>query len=412
MIKRLLVICLVFFMILVLAGCWDSREVEELGIISGIAIEAAENNRVRVVFQYINTSVQSGQGSGGSQAALQKPYRNQVTEGDTFYDALKQLPNETIARRFFAHSEILIISEQFARERGITEISDYMDRDPQFRGNAFLLVGRGNDMVSLMDTAGTISSTPTHRLNNILRHQDLTSTYGLLRLADFNRVLDSGYEQPFTGLVEQHPSLSRPDAPGHGLLDGQVPEPAYDLAINGTALFKEDKMVGWLNQEESRGLLWLRGEVKQGRIKFSLPDDNEGIILTEIHQAKTRVKPYINDGEVIMDVKIDVKSVVEEVTGRTPLDMADDLERLEEAQNQAVLKEVEAALNIAQRQLQVDAFGFGEIVHRRYPRQWQEMKYNWADIFPGLQVQVEVKSTILHTNLTSHSASVRAETKD
>lgn len=181
------------------------------------------------------------------------------------------------------------------------------------------------------------------------------------------------------------------------------------MAINGTALFKDDKMVGWLNQEESRGLLWLRGQVNRGQIKFSLPEGSKGLMSNEIYTAKTKIKPVVSNGQIIMKVKIDAETVVEEITADVPMDRPEDIKRLEQAQDQAIYREIQAALDAAQKQLQVDVFGFGEAIHREYPQQWQEMKPVWDELFPELQVELEIKSTILHTNLISRSPSSGTE---
>ena len=55
MIKRSVVLTLLLCVSLFANGCWDAREVEELGIVHGIGVESADNNRVRVIFQHINT---------------------------------------------------------------------------------------------------------------------------------------------------------------------------------------------------------------------------------------------------------------------------------------------------------------------------------------------------------------------
>jgi spore germination protein KC len=408
MIKRSVVLTLLLCVSLFANGCWDAREVEELEIVHGIGVESADNNRVRVIFQYINTSVQGGaQQSGGSTTTFQKPYRNQVIEADSIYDAIKQLPKETIARRFFAHTEVFIVSEEYVRNRGIAEISDYVGRDPQFRPNVWLLVGRGKDLTSLMDTPGIISPIPTQRVTSVLEHHDLVSAYAPLKLGEFIRYLQSGSTQPFTAIIEFLPGPSRPAEAGHGILAGQVPEPAYKLDLNGTALFKNGKMVGWLDQKESRGLLWLRGEVKQGEIRFPLPGVAGGSVATEINKTKTKVKPVLRNDELIIFVEINAQTVIQEVTSSFPVDK--EIKKLEDAQNQAVVREVQSVLDKAQKQLQVDAFGFGEAVHREYPRQWQQMKSDWDEIFPGIQVQLEVKTKIVGTNLTSRPVDVGSD---
>ena len=158
-------------------------------------------------------------------------------------------------------------------------------------------------------------------------------------------------------------------------------------------------MVGWLNEKESRGLLWLRGELKQGEIRFPLPDMTGGSVTTEINRTRTKVKPVLRNDELIIYVEIHAQTVIQEVTGTFPMDKQ--IKQLEDAQNQAVVNEVQSVLDKAQKQIQVDAFGFGEAVHRQYPEQWQQMKSDWDEIFLEIQVQLEVKTRIIGTNLTS-----------
>lgn len=50
---------------------------------------------------------------------------------------------------------------------------------------------------------------------------------------------------------------------------------------------------------------------------------------------------------------------------------------LEKRQAAVIESEVKAALRKAQAELGVDIFGFGEAVHRKYPKEWQELKGRW-----------------------------------
>ena len=60
----------------------------------------------------------------------------------------------------------------------------------------------------------------------------------------------------------------------------------------------------------------------------------------------------------------------------------------------AVRNEVLAALQAAQEDLESDILGLGRAVHNAYPREWQVMKDNWDEIFPALEVEVEVLATL------------------
>lgn len=390
------------FLIVSLSGCWDRREVEDLGVVHSIGIELGENDRVRVIFQYINTSVHSGGGGGGRSTTFEKPYRNRVIEAESLYDAIKQLPDEAVARRFFAHTELLIISKEFARERGLTGITDYLTRDPQFLPRAWLIIGCGCSLVELMDTSGVISPVPTQRIRNMLMHRKKVSNYAPLRLGEFTAAMQSDGCQPYTAVIELWPNpFVPPPSEGFGYVSGEIPEPMHTLIINGTALFREDKLIGQLDRHESRGLLWLRGEVREGQIKFPLPDDPDRSISTEIIKTKTEVKPVIRDGELLIQVKISADTVVEEVQGHFPFDRAENIKRLEKAQNQAIVRDIEAALVRAQKEFQSDAFGFGDAVHRQNPEVWQQIEAEWTDIFPSVAVELEVETIIRRTNLTS-----------
>ncbi len=390
-----------------LTGCWDSREVEELGIISGIAVDLTEDGRMRTVFQFVNTAVLS-KGSSGRGLEFEKAYRNVAIDADNLFDAMKQLSLQTTVRRFFAQTEILLVSENFAQSRGMAELIDYFLRDPQIRPNTWVVITQ-DDVAELMDIGGRINPVPTYLLADLLKQHALVSSYAPLRLGEFNRIMQSPSSHPFTACVEVAPNHALPAENGHGINNGMVPEQPKLMAVTGTAVFRKDKMAGWLDQQQSRGLLWLRGEVKNGQIKFPIPGREDKTMSVEILEARSKLEPRIENGQFVMEVKIKVSSAVEQMTAYYPLDESESLKELEEAQSQAVAAEIQSALDKAQKQYQLDIFGFGEAVHRSHPEEWQQIKDNWSDIFPGVQVRLEIHSTIRHTNLTSSPPQIENE---
>jgi spore germination protein KC len=51
----------------------------------------------------------------------------------------------------------------------------------------------------------------------------------------------------------------------------------------------------------------------------------------------------------------------------------------------------EKALNKAQKELKTDIFGFGEAIHRKYPKTWEKLKDDWNDKFTDLPVNITVE---------------------
>ncbi|KJS64715.1 MAG: hypothetical protein JL50_18965 [Peptococcaceae bacterium BICA1-7] len=385
-----------------LPSCWDRREVERLGIVMTVGIESAPGGKVRVIVQNINPgAIGKGGGGGGLMGgggAGGKPYRNRLGEGNTIFDAIRELSRETPRQLFFAHNQVIIISEEMARERGLREITDFFERHPQIRRTTWLLVGKG-PLSALMDEPGRLEDNPAQRVVGIINERDLTSQYAVQKLGDFLEMMESEGSQPYTAVLERKINKAAPEEHKNRLAEGHIAEPHQNVQIDGTAIFRRDKMVGWLNSRESRGLLWIRGKVRGGVIDVPNPDQKGQIIVLEIIKSKTKLKPEIKDGQIILTADIAVESNLGETTGELDIVKPETVTRLEELQARAIQGEIESALARAQEEYGVDVFGFGEALHRKYPRQWKEMKSRWSELFPEVQVQVGVKAKIRRTGL-------------
>lgn len=402
MIVRIVLPLLTFFCLLSVSGCWDRNEPEDLGVVSAVAVEKGDQGKIRLTIQTLNTTALA-KGSSGRGVEFEKAYRNTVAEADTIFEALSKMSRTTATKRFLSHTNVFLVSEDLARERGVMEIIDFLERDPQIRLDAWLVIARGS-VVELLDVPGRISSSPSIRIADIIKHRELSFSYAPLKLAEFIRMLQSDSTHPFTAVVESQPNLSFIMEQGHGILYGSVPEPLNNVTLNGTAVFKQDKMVGWLDDRESRGLLWLRGEVKQGTMEFPVAGTEGKKVVTAIVGAKTELQPEIKDGHYRITVKIEVESYLEDNQAGIGVEKMAELKKVENAQGLQVERDVRAALKKAQTEYQVDVFGFGEAMHRKYPDEWKLIKTEWSQIFPRVEVEIEVKSNIRHTSLISKPA--------
>ena len=400
-INKTLLVLMIISLLLTLPACWDRREVERLGMVMSIGIEPAPGGKVRVILQNINPAA-LGRGGGGvglmAGRSGSKPYRNRLGEGNTIFDAIRELSRETPRELFFAHNQVIIVSEELAKERGLREITDFFERHPQIRRTTWLLVGKGQ-LSALMDEPGRLEENPSQRVVGIIDERDLTSSYAVQKLGDFLEMMESEGSQPYTAVLERKINKASPEEHKNRLAEGHIAEPHQNVQISGTALFRRDKMVGWLNSKESRGLLWVRGKVRGGVIDIPNPDQKGQLITLEIIKSKTKLKPEIKDGQIIMAVEIAVESNLGETTGELDVVKPETIEKLEELQARAIQGEIESTLARAQEEYGVDVFGFGEALHRKYPGQWKEMKSRWSELYPEVQVQVGVKAKIRRTGL-------------
>jgi spore germination protein KC len=83
---------------------------------------------------------------------------------------------------------------------------------------------------------------------------------------------------------------------------------------------------------------------------------------------------------------------------------------LEDPKNTKVLekaleKEIEGRLKVTidqvQKEMETDIFGFAEAFEQKYPKKWNEVKDDWEEIFPKVEVTFDIKARVLRTGTGS-----------
>ncbi|MEW6173635.1 MAG: Ger(x)C family spore germination protein [Bacillota bacterium] len=380
------------------AGCWDLREVEDLGFAVATAVDTVPLGEVRLLVQVINPRALGGGPRGGVTAGASipaKPYRNYETVGRTVFDAMRELSLNVPKKLYFAQNREILFTEKMA-QKGLGEIIDFFDRSVQIRKLAYVLVVKGK-MEEVMEPPGALAASPALRIEGIMRHQHMANHYPMVSLGDFLGFLAAGGQEAYCPVIrlEKNPTQTlRPHEPAP-----LAPEPYLQIKIAGTALFRKDKLVGFLNEHETRGLLWTQGKVQGGHLDIPCPS-GKGKVSLEILRSKARMKPEIaGDGRLRVTVKIREEANLVE-TG-CPLDVGkvEVIKQLETLQARVIEREVTDAVRRAQ-EYKSDAFGFGAAFHRRYPRQWREMRDAWAEeFFPEAEVKVVADTKIRRTDL-------------
>lgn len=112
-------IILLVFITPLLSGCWNSRELNELSITSGLGIDKVDGKYVFTT-QIINPS---------EVAKERAPKRTVVTtlaeKGDTLFEAWRKMTKKSATKMYFSHVRVLIIGEDLAKE-GVSKILDVM----------------------------------------------------------------------------------------------------------------------------------------------------------------------------------------------------------------------------------------------------------------------------------------------
>ncbi|MGQ9511873.1 Ger(x)C family spore germination protein [Thermodesulfitimonas sp.] len=188
--------------------------------------------------------------------------------GRTIFDAIRELSLIVPKRLFFARNREILFGERLSRE-GLGKALDFFDRSVDIRKLAHVLVVRGK-MPEVMEVPNPHEIGPALRIDVLMREQQRANHFPPVNLGDFLGLLATEGQGAYCAVVwvKRNPSFTtRPDKPFT-----PAPEPYLEIKIGGAALFRGEKLVGYLNEHETRGLLWTQGKVQGGHLELSCPD--------------------------------------------------------------------------------------------------------------------------------------------
>lgn len=366
----------IFFM---LGGCWDRIELNDLALITALAFDKGENNQIQVTAQIIIPQNQGGGGAmgggtGGSGGAGRRT-TIRSEKGINIAEALSKLQRKVPRKQFWGQCKVFIFSEALAKS-GIQEHFDFLIRHPQQRERAYMFVSKGMaaDALELYPPIERSSAEVLRKLSDLETgiRVDMEQLSIMLKGDSRTAILPLVYVLPKSKSAEPFQMIPY---------------------ILGTAIFNKDKMVGEFSEKMTRGVMWVRNEINEYTVTFHAEKSEDLVSLSPV-KAKVRLIPKIEGEQWIMNINVHTEgNIVQNGTIMNPTN-PELLKTLEKAYASDVRERIELAMDEAQHKLKVDILNFAKEFHRKYPKQWEQAKENWEQIFPEIQVHTEIEAHI------------------
>lgn len=378
--KRFIKIVALLLCTLTLTGCWNSRELDSLAITLGYAVDKSPDEGMIDLTAQVALIADGGGGSsdGGSESSSKsstaEAFWNVTGTGRNIFSIVRDFTHKTSRKLYNPHCQIIIFGNDLAEE-GIRNYLDIFFRDHETRLTVYVLVARNraDEILSLQPKLTQLTSLS---ISELIEGQGANSETVKIRVMDFlNRLISE---------------TTAPIAPIIGIENEGGEEV---IKVGGTAVFKDDKKIGELNNTETRGLLWVLGQVESGAITLNSPD-GDGNVEIEIIDAQSSVEVELNDdGSVSAHVKITESGNIAGQTGAVDLSKDENVDILEDSLRNEIANEVLLSIQKS-KELGADVYGFGDMVYKKYPKQWEEMKGNWEELFKNMYIEVEVEASI------------------
>lgn len=371
---------LLIAMATVCGGCWDRREINDIALVMASSIDLEKDGSYSGSVQIAVPARQIGN-------TQQKAKQFFVESGTGFnVQQLIQKEQPKLSREMFvSHRRVLFIGEKLARN-GLKDILDHFSRNSTTRLRTFVLVVKGGEGKDALNTDYPLEFVPTEAVREMENLVGGTA----VTMRDLFIAASGGGIQPILGVIELTES------------SGEVKGKSgirRTFNLSGTAVFKDLKLTGFLDNHDTQYMLWVTGKLKKGMMTVQLPEQKKGVSV-RLTEAKRTIDPSIEGGKVKFAIHLKGKGTLDE--NGTHLDFTNpkNLHLVEKELQKLLRKRVYETIVTVQKKYESDIFGFGELIHKKNKKEWRKIEKHWDKTFAEAQFIVDAEFVITRAGMS------------
>lgn len=372
--KRLILILIIFSMLLT-SGCWDMVEVDQriYPYTAGYDLINKEEGIYNIIFSYPNLSTLGKDGVPEERTNLK------TIEAENIFDAMHKLSTQLQFGFYFKHLKTIIITEEMAlEEKLMRETLDGIYRDFTANKNVEMLLTKDSSLVVL---------------EAVEKSTKIDAVEGIL-----NSLLQN----------LQNSALFTPKDVGEFIFDMDVCGAAVipiieskenELKIEGGAVFKDYKLIGYIDGTQNRDIAYLRNETKDFSYTTKYKGNEITLMLTNI-SSKPKLIEATDKIKIKMEVKLEAH-IHSYIIGKeyqiNTKEILKDIENQIAKEHQAQFKNT---IGLFQKEYKADILEIGDYLYKFHPKLWKKVKEDWDKIYPEIEIDFDVEVAIRRRGLT------------
>ncbi|WP_175477887.1 Ger(x)C family spore germination protein [Halobacillus alkaliphilus] len=396
MIKKYAAVCLLVVGVSVLlTGCWNSKEINELAIVTTMGIDQAEEDgRFEVTIELANPPEVAGGSQSSGRASTATVYS---ATGDTLISAIRRIVQQTPREPFFPYTQSIVFGEELARS-GIQDTFDLLERNQEFRTTPRVLIARGHTAKEVIKILSPLEKIPAKKLvkTSEISGKSLGETI-TVKVFEFVDQITSESAEPLVGGV----SIIGDKEQGTGVSNIEDTEPNALIKSEGLAIFKDGHLKRWVEKEDARGMLWVVNKIESTIINLDCNQEASALSI-KITNTHSSINAVIKNGQPTITIDVKEEGEVEEVLCNIDVTDQTTIQNFEKQLEDKTKQEIERAIKIAKEE-KSDVFGFGEAINRKDPGLWKQIKKNYDEEFTALEVNIKVDAYITRSGMRTGS---------
>lgn len=395
--KIISLILISIFSLFTLSGCkYENNSIENLAYVIALGIDKGEQNLLKLSFQFATpSSDSSSSSSSGSETTTTTVECSSISSGFN-------LMNSYISKKLnLSHCKVIIFSEELAAN-GITEEIQTLINKIQIRPEASIIISK-------CSASDFIENAKPNLMSLIARYYEILVTSGKYTGYYYNSTLENFYSSLEEGLTEATAMLGGINIEKLHYIDKNLnyididssyvagTSPVEDenlIQLMGTAVFKEGKLVGELNGQETISHLIVTNKLDQCIISIPDPFYSDNLISVSISLNDTKnTVDFVNNAPYIT-IDTDLEAYILTYSNKSNYGTEEALAIIEKYINSYLTTHISSYLYKTAKDFNSDIAGFGKKVISKYPNinKWNES--NWSDNYKNAFFHVNVSTDL------------------
>jgi spore germination protein KC len=389
--KSLLLLCC-FVFLFSLSGCWDYKELNQVAIITGMAIDKGEKRRYRLTVEKLDSMELSPQQSSGN-----TPTVVHSLEGNSIPEIAQRMNVGLSKKMIFSHMRTAVISDKVAK-KGIMQFFDYLERYREIREDFNVVIAKDVPASDILKVSYPIQKASTLKL-----HMQLGNAYDEwgsdpdVRKKDIIASWTSEGRQPVVALVTIRGNPKK----GNSVDNMKLLAPAAIVELVGMGVFKNEKLIGNLSVYDTRNYLWTQNKIKV--TELSIPCEKNKSVSVRVFRSNTKVKARVQRQIPHFSIHIDTEAQLTGSQCAEDMDKTKTYDELEKVTQKYIENIVASTIKKVQTTYKSDIFGFGdEMKHGDY-QYYKKVRGHWDQEFSRATIDVKASVTLRRSGIRTKS---------
>ena len=402
-----------------LTGCYDYREINTLAIVSATEINKI-GDEYQVSVQAINP--QAPDKTTNSQA----PFIIYTGTGKTIQEAYRSITLSASRFMYSNHLDLLIINEKIAKEN-ISDLIDYYIRNPGIRNEFYVLISKDDNILSITTPIDEISSASIKEsIENNYKYYGVSSRTTFSEFVNMNLNPNQEIVLPTIELIKDTPTEDKNineskynnddvnankdkdnndnndknksnnsedknnksnqeenESDGTSNKNTEKTEVKDKYLLGGYAIFKNNKLVGYLNNKESINYNILTNNIKNTIITYECSKNK--YLAVEITDSKSSIKTKNNK----VSININLKGNINESHCNIDITKNKNIKKISHEIEEKLNKEITNDILNVRNNYHTDIYKFKDIIYKHDYSYYQKIKKNYDEAYQNLDISVK-----------------------